>query len=268
MEQRNVFDLLTPADWVTVMKMSIAAHCGFVRKSNREWLLQTYTAPLWFAVYFAVSKLDGEIIMGEHFDRWAVLTDSVSREKKRTNSEARLTLVQHGVVSSVGGPELKVPCKLTSVDRLLVYSSVEETHFRKHIVSKQCQRKGLKVENFRPSIELTDMGDDKKGILFIGHPLCEDFQIKLFELLIVRYPCKFYYKPHPTASAGSGVFKKNWQIVQGAVFPKVDLVVSYPSTLVEEYASSGVGAVVHRIDDADHSLNSLVIQISNELRDR
>jgi hypothetical protein len=58
-----------------------------------------------------------------------------------------------------------------------------------------------------------------------------------------------FYKPHPTTGAGRQVAELRWTVIQGrTVFPRVDLIVSYPSTMVAEYASHAVPAVVHSMD--------------------
>ncbi|MCU7373352.1 hypothetical protein PEC18_21630 [Paucibacter sp. O1-1] len=99
-------------------------------------------------------------------------------------------------------------------------------------------------------VALTDLAaTDRPSVLFVGHPLCEAAHCALMTALCQVIDVQTFYKPHPTTGAGRQIAELSWTVIQGrTVFPRVDLIVSYPSTMVAEYASHSVPAVVHSMD--------------------
>ena len=65
-------------------------------------------------------------------------------------------------------------------------------------------------------------------------------------LMTARAGIRVLYKPHPTTGAGKAADHLAWTLVQGrTTFPRVDAVVSYPSTMVGEYAAHEIPTIVH-----------------------
>lgn len=226
----------------------------------RPWSLQAYTAYRWFVVYQALKNLNGgHFIIAEHYDRWALLMDMLVAENKKTlASEQSLTIVQHGALASLTNDKSKsgsdfsydIKNRLQSVDQLFVYDEKSEGYFKDQILSRSAAQSLKKVQYFKPTIELSPI--DSKGkatVLFVGHPLCEELQIQVLHRLTSHPGIQCYYKPHPLAKASDQIFKENWQVIQDAgFFPDVNLLISYPSTLVNEYANLGKDAVIHAIN--------------------
>ena len=266
----DVFALLSRRDlWQAFCDAITATYSLFRRKRTSKWVLQSYTAFRWFAVRAAIDKLPGYIVMANHFDRWAVLVDSsVWAQKCAVASSGdfrrrELILIQHGSLGSLGGDkadsthELRLYRKLRSVTHLYAYGAEAAYAFKNDVLSAGCRQRGLKVSFFKPSIEL-NADDDSTGLklLFVGHPLCEPLHRHIFLFLCDRYDFKAYYKPHPTVPMSASMRRLGWVIIDNpSIFPAVDFLISYQSTLVIEYAGAGVPAAVHPINlEAENSI--------------
>jgi len=273
-KQMPMLSLLSDEDLDHALKLARYAYLiVHGRPQLRAWGLQTYTAFRWFAVRLAVDKLSGPLLMVEHFDRWAVLVDSSAVASRRKSRPRSLTLMQHGSVGAESNSDsLKVnlPSRLRAVTHLHVYSEADAAIFRCSVLSTNCNSRGVTVSCFRPRIELTKLAAvTKPRILFVGHPLCEALHIRVLNTLLSSRDVLAYYKPHPVATnSGTAIFRQSWTVIEGRVeFPEVDLLVSYPSTMVTEYEFHGITAVVHPIDMEVANAANLVTEIERRLND-
>lgn len=257
----DIFLLLNKADiWLAFLDAIFATRVLQKRKRTSPWILQSYTAFHWFAVRIAVDKLPGRLLIAEHFDRWAVLVDSsVQAKKYRLNptSQARrrdLTVVQHGALGNLGennrngvAPKLQLHRRLRAVSQICVYNTQAEHAFKTDVLSPACVRRGINVSYYRPGLDLrVDHEYTGLKILFVGHVLCEELHRHIFNSLAKEYEFRAYYKPHPTSPMSHLMRSSPWKIISDVgYFPVVDLLVSYPSTLVVEYAGAGIPAMVH-----------------------
>ena len=226
-------------------------------RSLSPWVMQTYTAYRWFLVRRAVDRLSGTLVMTEHYDRWAVLVDRAVRERRRAQGCIDyLVVVQHGAMGALNEDEnfgeslLNLPTRLRQVDELHAYNSDEAAAFRANVFGLGKVSRALEVCFFKPTIEL--MGEvisNRPRILFVGHPLCESFHIQVFRKLTTWKIFEIYYKPHPKGPMSASAEAVNWKIIkEEKIFPRVDLLISYPSTLVIEYENVGIPASVHPLD--------------------
>jgi hypothetical protein len=273
-EQTPLLSLLSEADMDHALRLACYAHrVVHNRPQFRAWGLQTYTAFRWFAVRLAVDKLPGPLLMVEHFDRWAVLVDSSAAASRRNRRPRSLTLMQHGSVgaeSNNSSLKVNLPSRLRAVTHLHVYSEADAAMFRSSVLSPSCNSCDVTVSYFRPRIELTKTPAlNKPRILFVGHPLCEALHLRVFDALRLQRDFLAYYKPHPVAMrSGASVVGRSWTLIEGrAVFPEVDLLVSYPSTMVAEYEFYGIAAVVHPINLTADNAVDLVAEIERRLND-
>jgi hypothetical protein len=246
--------LLDDGDIARSLALAKLAHRALQRRRGlRGWGLQTYTAWRWFLARLAVDKLPGPLLTTEHFDRWAVLVDGSAWHTRLQLPPRRFTVMQHGSVNADGpqpGLILRIPTRLRAVDRLHVYSPADAEVFRQDILSPRCAARQPAQTYYRPMVPLTELAAaDRPSVLFVGHPLCEAAHCALMKALRQAIDVQAFYKPHPTTGAGRQVAELPWTVIQGrAVFPRVDLIVSYPSTMVAEYASHAIPAVVHTMD--------------------
>lgn len=247
--------LVNDADFKLSLKLSILAHRVFQgRHGITDWGLQSYTAWRWFLVRLAVDKLPGPLTMVEHFDRWAVLIDSSVQRSRSSRKKRTLTVVQHGSVNATQKPRglgFLLPNRLRSAKNLWAYSAEDVKVFKDEILSQHCGDSGLVVRYYQPRIHLTEMAipEGPPSILFVGYPLCEAAHCGLLSALLLEGDWQIFYKPHPSSPASTSVRRLPWTVVEGnSLFPRVDVLISYPSTLVTEYGCHDIQAVVHRMD--------------------
>lgn len=245
--------------------------------SLSKWRLQTYTAFRWHLVRLAVSRLRGQLVIAEHYDRWAVLADQAACAQSRHRSvpavpEPRLTIVQHGLVGAPTTDDarehsLVLARRLRAVGALHVYDDSSESYFRSVILARNA---APEIRHFKPPIELLDRDTGGlEAILFVGHPVCESFHIALLDALKSKRRLKAFYKPHPLNRMGGDVARQDWEVVAGArEFPRVALLISYPSTLMAEYDGAGVPAVMHSLRPSLDLVDTVASEVCRALDDR
>ncbi|WP_454863065.1 hypothetical protein [Pseudomonas hormoni] len=268
----DIFSLLQKRDFFDAFKLAVMASRKLAsRQRTKHWTLQSYTAFRWFAVRIALEKLDiNRLLIAEHYDRWAVLADRVV---SKTN--ASLVLTQHGALSGLTLSDQTLQARLpftlahrlSNVAQLFVYDESSRAVFESDVLSSACIAKGVVVNFFQPMIELTQLPSEHAvRILFVGHPICEALHIFLYKQLSREYNVSFYYKPHPTAGLSDSVKQQSWHIIEGrSYFPVVEFLISYPSTLVNEYAASGISAVLHSLDQDKDFSSGLLESVKSKL---
>jgi len=232
---------------------------AFSSRTSR-WALQGYTAMRWHMVRGVVDKISGTLVTTEHFDRWAVLVDRSI--KSGCKKKRKLVVVQHGSLEGLGidnssANVLKnLPTRLSCVSDLYVYNAVEERIFLRYVLSQAHRHLPVRVRYFSPSVNLTgEQSSQHPRILFVGHPLCEEFQVGVYRSLSRSLKINAFYKPHPVAPMSASMLSIGWMVIENPRFyPYVELLVSYPSTLVIEYEGAGVLASVHPLNVDIHEL--------------
>lgn len=277
----DLMQLLYTRDLLDAWMDAIVATCIAIRRRDMsDWALQTYTAMHWFAARRAVDRLSGVLYTAEHYDRWAVLVDRAVRRRRarrhtpQTQGATGLVLVQHGVVSSPDSlskteEELKLSTRLSSVDSLHVFDDASEAFFRRQVLTPAGNRRLPDIRRFVPGITLSATGE-ANGILtllFVGHPFCEELHLSaLAEIQRTTPGVVPYYKPHPLAAMSPAMAATGWRFVKDpSVFPAVDLLISYPSTLVVEYEAQGIKALVHPINLRPSEAEPFLSNLSREL---
>lgn len=281
-ESIDVFSLLKGKDIFAAFVLAVIASRKIAHsKKNQRWMLQSYTAFRWFAVRIALGKLrTHKLIIAEHYDRWAMLADSVASRCGRdpgnpSDSGMELVMVQHGSLSGLASLEyqarpslpFKLGHKLKNVTHAFVYNEDAKMIFASDILSFSCTAAGVAFTYFSPAIKLTTYpSENPVRVLFVGHPICERLHAHLLRDLVQAYQVSFYYKPHPTAGAAESVQHEAWQVIVGREsFPQVDFLIAYPSTLVIEYAASGISAILHPLDMNPEVSSGLLESIKSKL---
>ena len=99
----NCLSLLTKKEAFFLIWISIVIVYKIILKNDKAiWILQCYTVYRWLLVRLALSKVEADgFICSEHFDRWAVLIDTLLVSKSDGQSEkfCALNIVQHGIVN-------------------------------------------------------------------------------------------------------------------------------------------------------------------------
>lgn len=228
------------------------------RRSPRlsAWRLQTYTAYRWMVARRAVDCIEAQFFCADHYDRWAVLLDRSLRS--RPAPRPGWTLVQHGSVASLVdgdtagvGDGLKLPTRLTAVARLVAFNQASLEFFRTRVLTDRGLTERRNDFVHAPKVALTPVlgPDDQLRVLIVGHPFAEAFHEHAFRHLQQRHAnLACFYKPHPHAEMSAAMHRVGWTLITDPhQFPEAELLLSYPSTLVDEYATQGVPAVVHPI---------------------
>lgn len=234
--------------------ISIKAHQHLLSQEGLSSALQSYTALQWVGVYLALKKLRPSLIStSEHHDRWAVLADgycSIIDERNKCS----LLLTQHGKeyrdtytkIKKLAGNGL--PYKLNNVSVLSVYNEDQSKIFEEEILSNECYR-NAKIDIIGQNLELTTIDSLKPSFLIVGHKFAERFHLKVLNKFSSDSDLLIFYKPHPTVKPSSVFRGGAWVFIDDInFFPKVNFILSYQSTLVDEYQSLGVDAVVHGLN--------------------
>ncbi|WP_156789612.1 hypothetical protein [Gracilinema caldarium] len=256
--------LLDPYDIVRSYVLSIASILYMSIHGRLPWILQTFTAFRWFVAYLGISKLEGHLYIAEHYDRWAVLADVVAGQKngRSGGGSNKLSLIQHGSLKNLAMDEsfvfdISLEYRMNNVQELFVYDEYSKNIFLTYIIGKECTPK---IQYFKPVISTVPMGRrDSRKILFVGHPSSELLQCAMEEYLRSFENIELYYKPHPKNPATSMVTNRTWEIIESVdVFPTVDYIVSYPSTLINEYENIGISAFLHPVHVASADLDDQI----------
>ena len=252
----------------------------FVRKhEDKKLIMQTYTAFTWVLALSAMEKIaPNKIITAEHHDRWAILIDYYCAKIKKNGKNVDFIVVQHGneysetysnVTDNIKYREL--PYKLQNVTEMYVYDELQSKLFLENIIcTEKNQLNYPKVNFYKFNMALFDTGKEGFCILFVGHPVCEKLQIYLFKSMqsksMQSKSMHFFFKPHPTCEYSE---KNNpgWTVIQGSSqFPKVDLLISYPSTLVDEYAKINIDSFVHALSTCESEYENYAKLLHNKLQ--
>jgi hypothetical protein len=266
----DCLSILDPYQILHALLVSIQVHVSLIGNKNKNLVMQSYAALDWILMLTAIEKLSPkELIIAEHHDRWAVLADYYCSAMRSSGASIDFVLVQHGVEHEQTYCEIRskgeykeVPYRLRSVTEAYFY---DENQFR---IFKECifdnareSTSALKVNFYRFRLKTFDFGYDGVVVMFVGHPSCEQFQADLYRKISRSRNCCFLYKPHPTVKNLKTV-SPGWILIQeSSQFPKVDLLVAYPSTLVDEYRNIGVDSFVHPLRSADCDLEKSAAEL-------
>lgn len=273
----SMLSLLAHGDLLVALKLSIIC-AGKLnhRERTQRWSLQGYTAFRWFAARLALEKLQARrLYTAEHYDRWALLADGVMSGKPRDGEEPSkgLVLLQHGLLASLDADEtyqvlpITLTSKLRNVTQLYVFDEVSRRIFKNSVLSPLSPVTDETTSLYQPQISVVSMeGARKVNILFVGHPFCEALHVSNYLDVSKGFDVGCYYKPHPANPCGEGIREQGWNVIEDKnVFPLVDFVVSYPSTLVGEYAAVGIPAIVHPLNLKNEQYGSLTLSIKDKL---
>lgn len=266
-----LLSLVSPSDLTRALWLSILATVAIGHdRRRRKWILQTYTALPWMLSRIALSRIKANLVITEHFDRWAVLADVVTRARKRVGAaQTRLTLIQHGHVGNLDSESdrIRLKYRLAGVSSLYVYDDMSAAVFRTEILDRNAASR-VSIQQFTPRITLTKLDDTSRfKILFVGHPMCADLQIRILDGL-QNEEIFSYYKPHPASGLPQVCLGKEWHIItERDLFPEVDLLIAYHSTLVTEYQQYGIATILHELSEqnANSRAEELIINAKHKL---
>lgn len=250
-----------------ILALSILSHIISIKSIySRRFFFQSYTAWRWYYARLLLVDLPGPFLTADHFDRWAVLADKVVGERNKRYGKQAFTLLQHGSVNaqtqdvSIG---FYIPTKLCNVTDVYLYSDADYKVFLNDIL---CTKKHKPALNYLvPKLKLSPVDNRGKfSLLVVGHPLCENVHVDFINWLSDCHDVYVLYKPHPLAKESRLISATGCRIVHDKQFyPRVDLVVSYPSTLVTEYNISGVEVFEHKMKPTPSEYDDLKVCVSD-----
>jgi len=249
--------LLGWQDFLSAFVQCCRLHTAMLRSLGSHFGGQSYILPDWVLFRLALGKLAPIVIeTAEHHDRWAIMADCYCQHPDNGNPKAGMVIVQHGleypdtyrrIAAATEGQGL--PYRLAAVRTLYLHDEAQLALFTAHILSPSVPAAELDVRYCKSRLALQPVAQDKPAILFVGHPICEDFHLALFQQLHTALDVLCFYKPHPVAKASNRMMTQDWHFIAEAdYFPAVNMVVSYPSTLVAEYAACQIPALEHPLD--------------------
>lgn len=272
--------LLGLTDIFFLLAKSVRIHNSLLSENGTAMALQSYAVFDWVLMYVALSKLEpNTILTTEHHDRWAVMADCYCTRSRLLNDRCTVNVVQHGKehrdtykYQRAGLAGNGLPYKLRNISRLFLYDIDQYDIFKTHIISSIENSTGsISVCYFSLALDLQELENASLSILFVGHPFCEKFQIALCERIKSTTSVDIYYKPHPAAPPSDVVKMIDWNIILDRHFyPRVSFIISYPSTLVDEYSTCGIRAVTHPLDveiiEVGDYFERVVVEIGRQLK--
>lgn len=223
---------------------------------DRAIYMQTFDAFEWFLTLIVLSRMNYiSITFTNHYDRWAVLFDSLQIERK--------TQIQHGLLDE----QFILPAKLTSIDVCYVYNLESEKIFRDLYHDNNTHKtKYMKIDL---KLKTTSLANKKNTILIIGSMLDGIAEMeKISSILDVFHASTIFIKPHPVHynSIYDEYFRNETRvtIIQDAnFFPDVSLVLSPVSTLGFEYELIGTPVVYYLDFNTEELLTTIKTSYCN-----
>lgn len=249
------FSLLSVVDTINAFWDSIIIVYYVYRKKGCKFVLPTFLSIRWLLYNLAIRKLPNntELFFANHKDSYAALFKFLPFPRKN--------LIQHGTEIVLENPanigtELyeynkqynfwsnKLPVKYKDIAVLYCFTEKERVALSSSVLncSPEVRYVGYSLKQFNENI------DGKKAILIVGYSTLyidkETELIKRFQGTGIRV----YLKNHPTLQVSA--YKEiqsslDFVLLDGPIFPKVDVVFSYSSTLALEYDALGVEVILY-----------------------
>jgi|GEM_PF-6099783 len=228
------------------------------RKGRWPYMVQSYDNFRWFMSYWCLQEIlnqkPSEFWFSNHFDRWAVLSDGVEGPTSRT-------LFQHGLFED----QLYVPQRLSNVDTFYYLRKASVAFFKEGIFAPGlCPKERAFLEAFQVNTELYH----NKSVLIIAQPHVFGKEKEIAERLN-SHPSveKIYIKPHPLYSDEKyrNLPLDKLEVVTEA--PKIDVAITFASTLGAKYENLGTPVVWHRglsiVETIDQAIGHLEKALTN-----
>lgn len=262
------FQDILSAYWDSVIVVSY-----IVKKNGYQFVIPAIKCYRWFLYNIAVRKIPYhvELIFANHKDAFATLIDALPHQNK--------TLVQHGTEilmdnsNNIGTTyyyhhedgnywSQNLPCRYNSLTKLYCFSKKEFEAMKTAVLNctPEVIYVGYSLKKFNENL-----GGDKAILIIAYFDLFYEKERKLISLLQNR-AVKIYLKNHPLfpASVYSDLKKEyDFILLDGPIFPKVDYVFSYSSTLALEYENLGAKVILYNNMD-DETLRRTVDSVCRD----
>lgn len=214
----------------------------FFKYGRRDLLFRNYASYDFFVACFFFQQVDSsnQVVFTSTYDKWAYLFASLDNYK---------IFVQHGYLART-----MICKKIGWVDECYCLNKEQiDCCVNKLFCNVPSRIVAMKEMRFTSQEKIINNG--KHNILVIGNHLFQDIQESTVRELFEKAADKVnvYIKPHPLDSiepySKIGKLYPDLIILEKVDFPKVDVVISYESTLAYEYNALGVPAVFYEKED-------------------
>lgn len=219
-----------------------------------KYVLGTYSCFEYFLTYFFLQNISDDITLCfcNQVDRWAVLFDRAPQKNK--------ILFQHGIEALIAD----WPVKFEHTNTAYVFSEKEAQRLFKAAFKVNPQNVFL----LPPTIKLEPISQESKiSVLIVGYPGYGLFDRESFLIKSLQSDdILLFFKPHPGKHDISRYeeLKKEFDfvLILDQLFPDVDIVISYQSTLAVEYLAYNKKVLFYE----DNSVDEIVEKVK-ESRD-
>lgn len=194
-----------------------------------------------YELQIALSKIarNSTVYFANQSDKYATLIDNIPTKKK--------VLLQHGIALNWA----KLPCPLKHVDTFYAISNQTWQDAYANILEGEPE-----LKYFNPTIELTVYKNEKKSVLIVSEVTYFDQEREMLKAL-KDIDIVVYLKRHPGFSQDEcyrNLQKEyGFNYVTEKVFPKVDFVISYFSTLAYEYMVHDIPVYIYNTKEEYNS---------------
>lgn len=262
------YQLVTVSDAFNAALETLISYVLICKQYGFFYMLDSINAFYWFIYNRACKQIpiDSSIFFHVHKDRWAFLIDKINCKEK--------ILIQHGseisncstiiadkrkIVEIPGGYTQKVPNKYSSLTRVIALAECEIPALQHSIVG--CNPEYV-IGGY--GFETYSLNSNIYSILIIAHSgIYFDKEVEIIKSL-QDLPVDIYVKNHPTQRNEMYINllnTLNFKLVREQKFPRVNIVVTYDSTLAHEYSSIGVQVIYHTQHSIEEIRNRIICQL-------
>jgi len=264
----TVFSLTTIKDIFTSFINTLSCFIPVIKQFGYDNSIYMLDAFRWFLCFEALKKLPEatKIYTCNQRDRWAILVDNLPL--------AQINLIQHGTNFRLDEPPAdlishyrydpqydywygEAPQKLSNFHTLYAYTEKDA-----NAIIKGEHTSTPRVKIIGHGLTLENTNDTRFSVLIIG---CSSIYLKNEEKIIENLQntdINIIIKPHPTLGSRDYKHLKNkytFTIAHDYQYPKVDVVISYESTLAYQYENLGVKVLLCSRIDIDN-IRKIILQ--------
>lgn len=221
----NYQDYITAKDCLDAAYLSFKSIFQYARFSKN--IYSVYKAWSYHLVQMGVEKIvaNNNIYFSNQSDRWALMFDTISTNEK--------TLIQHGIDTV----EYEIPHKLKHIN---VFYAISNTTWYNSFCSLLDCKPELRL--MKATFNLTDIRQNNFAVLIVSNLMTINIEKKMLEYFS-NTDVILFVKKHPTQKEDIYLELKkqfDFNLINDSIFPRVDFVISYFSTLAYEYAAHNI----------------------------
>lgn len=220
-----------------------------IKYGKRDCFFRSYSAFEYFMVCYAFCRIDNNktVLFTSLNDRWAYIFGHLPNNK---------IFIQHGAAplwfSIVG--------KIGTTNVGYYFNKEQKNLCNKVMFTNIPECKFMELMIFTGNESLKDNG--KKNVLLVCYQLFFEKEKIIIDKLCKNSAINVYIKPHPTDNEKEKYYslqdEYGFDILDKTDYPKVDIVVSYESTLALEYRMAGVKTLLYEDPDFDFQFKELI----------